>query len=207
MVSSQIALLVWISALIKEEMNDTTHFIMIATVVPTLTLAVSYCMASKLDPFTQLHGPLLLGAFSIAAIVIEAGGFFKEIKILRVYLMGTQIIYVLLYMGLLSADFLPHFLARSILFTALRCVLGMFQVLDNESEVMAMLLINIPGWLIAELIFYVQLRAQAKLFLAGKVTAMQQEQLQSLLDSVPDKVLICSNIPDSHTPKPLYLNK
>ena len=175
MVTSQIALLVWISALIKEEMNDTIHFIMIATVVPTLTLIVSYCVASKFTPFTQLHGPLLLGAFSIATIVIEAGGFFSEMKILRVYEMGTQLIYVLLYMGLLSTDFLPHFVARSILFTAFRCALGMFRVQDNESELLAVLLMNIPGWLLAELIFYVQLRAQAKLFLAGKVTAMQQE--------------------------------
>ena len=152
-------------------MNDTIHFIMIATVVPTFTMSISYCIASKFAPFTQLHGPLLLGAFSIAAIVIEAGGFFSEMKILRVYELGTQLIYVLLYMGLLTADFLPHFLARSILFAALRCGIGMFRVQDNESEVSAVLLLNIPGWLLAELIFYVQLRAQANLFLAGKVTA------------------------------------
>lgn len=63
---------------------------------------------------------------------------------------------------------------------------------NSDVEPLTDLPLNMAGLLLAETIFYVQSKAQAKLFLASKVTAMQQEQLFNLLDSVPDSVLICS---------------
>ena len=43
-----------------------------------------------------------------------------------------------------------------------------------------------------ELIFYVQMKAQAKLFIASKLITIQEKQLQNMLDTVFDKVLVCS---------------
>ncbi len=66
------------------------------------------------------------------------------------------------------------------------------------------------AWIVLEIIFYVQLKAQAKLFLMTKVTDYQQTQLFNLLDlmdSVPDKVLICSRNPEELIPKATYSNR
>ena len=46
-------------------------------------------------------------------------------------------------------------------------------------------------WCLVELVFYVHNKAQAKLFLTLKVSDLQQKQLFSLLDTVPDMVLLC----------------
>lgn len=43
-----------------------------------------------------------------------------------------------------------------------------------------------------ELIFYVQMKAQVKLFIASKVITIQEKQLRNMLDTVSDKVLVCS---------------
>ena len=42
------------------------------------------------------------------------------------------------------------------------------------------------------MIFYVQQKNQVKIYLSKINASSQQKQLLSLLDSVPDKVLICS---------------
>jgi len=46
--------------------------------------------------------------------------------------------------------------------------------------------------LFMEVIFYVQMKAQVKLFIAGKVIDFQEKQLMNMLDTVPDKVLVCT---------------
>ena len=61
--------------------------------------------------------------------------------------------------------------------------------------------------LIAEIIFFIHHKAEAKLFLSNKVTSLNESQLLNLLDTVPDKVLICSQMRDSHTPKCIFNNR
>lgn len=61
--------------------------------------------------------------------------------------------------------------------------------------------------LICEIVFYVQMKAQVKLFLASQKIKIQEKQLLSLLDSVPDKVLVCSLDRDTDLrPRPIYNN-
>ena len=61
--------------------------------------------------------------------------------------------------------------------------------------------------LICELIFFVQEKAQVKLFVANKVIKLQEQQLLDMLDSVPDKVLVCTNERNKDVvPRPLYNN-
>ena len=49
---------------------------------------------------------------------------------------------------------------------------------------------------ISEIISFVQEKAQVQLFLSSKVIKLQELQLLDMLDSVPDKVLVCSNEKD-----------
>ena len=66
---------------------------------------------------------------------------------------------------------------------------------------------TLSNLLIMETIFYTNHRAEAKLFLLVKVTSKQEGQLLNLLDTVPDKVLICSKMRDAHTVKGIYNNR
>ena len=77
----------------------------------------------------------------------------------------------------------------------------------KEVPILQALVLLAAAWIVLEIIFYVQLKAQAKLFLMTKVTDYQQTQLFNLLDSVPDKVLICSRNPEELLPKATYSNR
>ena len=59
-----------------------------------------------------------------------------------------------------------------------------------------------------ESLFYVHMKVQVKLFVANQVTQAQKQQLQDILDTVPDKVLVCSNErQDDRQAQPLYNNR
>jgi len=58
-----------------------------------------------------------------------------------------------------------------------------------------------------EIIFFIHHKAEAKLFLSSKVTKLHESQLLNLLDTVPDKVLICTRTRESHTPKGIFNNR
>ena len=69
-------------------------------------------------------------------------------------------------------------------------------------------LLRIVLFLIFEIIFYVQQKVQAKMFLSQINVSQQQKQLQNILDTVPDKVLICSQDVNSEEElSPLYSNQ
>ena len=72
---------------------------------------------------------------------------------------------------------------------------------------MQLLTLLVSNWIVLEIIFFVQAKSNARLFLANKVTQFQQKQLFNLLDSVPDKVLICSRNTEGMTPKATYSNR
>ena len=50
------------------------------------------------------------------------------------------------------------------------------------------------------------MKAQVKLFLASKVNKLQEQQLFSMLDAVPDQVMICSHEHNDSETQPLYNN-
>ena len=58
-----------------------------------------------------------------------------------------------------------------------------------------------------EVVLYLNHKAHIKLFLAMKVTEMHQKQMLNLLDSVPDKVLICKEPQEGLNPKCIYSNR
>ena len=58
-----------------------------------------------------------------------------------------------------------------------------------------------------ESIIFVTHKAKSNLFLRIKVTALQEDQMQNLLNTVPDKVLICSKASEGSMPISLYSNR
>ncbi len=72
-------------------------------------------------------------------------------------------------------------------------------------------MLNVFANSLAELVFYVQYKVQIELFIKSEIESLQQKQLYNLLDSLPDKVLICpqktTKGQESLSPKVTYLNK
>ena len=122
----------------------------------------------------ELHGPVLFGSFAAITIFLNASQILEMDNIVHNYQQGLSTLYYLLYIGIVSPQFLSHFLIRSVIFGFTKFSVAYSRVVANETEPTAALFLNIAGWLLAEIIFYVQAKAQAKLFLASKVTAMQQ---------------------------------
>ena len=63
------------------------------------------------------------------------------------------------------------------------------------------------GISLLEIILYLNQKSHIKLFLAMKVTEAHQKQMLNLLDSVPDKVLICKEPQEGLNPKCIYSNR
>lgn len=81
----------------------------------------------------------------------------------------------------------------------------------NQSDPTYSIVGDIPvrffAYLLLEAIFYVQQKVQAKMFLSQMNARQQEKQLLNLLDTVPDKVLICSQEDISQEELcPLYSN-
>ena len=62
------------------------------------------------------------------------------------------------------------------------------------------------AYFLAEFVLYTNNLSKAKLFLRLKLATLQQKQMLNLLDSVPDKVLICSQKLDN-SPVEVYSNR
>lgn len=96
-------------------------------------------------------------------------------------------------MGLLNSNFFLNYIGR-FLILLLAHSFWIFQRARSEDDfdIAYSIFARSSTYLIVELIFYVQQKGQVKMFLS-KINAKQYEkQLLNLLDTVPDKVLICS---------------
>ena len=100
--------------------------------------------------------------------------------------------YILAYIGLLNATYHTNFVIRLIFYAAIRGSTDAERVKTEKVDAVSVLAMNIMAWIVVETIFHVQYRAQVKLYLMMDSAAFQQRQLHDLLDSVPDKVLICT---------------
>ena len=68
-------------------------------------------------------------------------------------------------------------------------------------------LVQAGSWLVLEWIFYLQLKTQTNLFLSMEGMAFLEHQLGNLLDTVPDKVLICPKVRDGFPSRAYYSNQ
>ena len=81
----------------------------------------------------------------------------------------------------------------------------------GDQEFLEAFVFAVFGFVVAavgELILYVQMKAQVKLFIASQVIEIQERQLLNMLDTVPDKVLVCSiERKNDLKVQPLYNNR
>ena len=89
-------------------------------------------------------------------------------------------------------------------------VIGMYTQLqkkrDEDYNLSMTVAFNFILLSVSESFFFSLYKSKAKLFLKIKVSMLQQDQLFNLLDSVPDKVMICKYQLESLKPKQIYRN-
>ena len=97
----------------------------------------------------------------------------------------------MIYAGLLPTGFLHHFLIRSVVHNGTMAYVIVRRVEMGEINGASAAILVIVVWIFVEIVFYVHTKAQANLFMTLKMSDLQQKQLLSLMDTVPDMVLLC----------------
>jgi hypothetical protein len=138
-------------------------FLFIATALPTTCLLLTYMIAEKNLAFVDLHGPAFLGSFSLVIIVVSIPGVLELGESGRGQQQSLCFIYYALYVGILTTDFFPHFITRTVLYLGCRGLLLYSRVVNNETSHSLLLVLYAAAWLLVELLFFAQLKAQAKL--------------------------------------------
>ena len=155
------------------EARDTLVFFNLQILPINLTMTLCYCATKKNIRFVELQGPVLLMTQLVATALTNFSGV-VEMKLKNHNSIAIlTYVYFLLYIGLLTTQFKWHFLARFIMF-AFGTPLGLFfreQDLEKSALVVAF---TTMLFITSELIFYVQMKAQVKLFISGKVITLQE---------------------------------
>ena len=125
----------------------------------------------------------------------------------RSVIVQTMEIVILIVANFLTNDYLPHLAVRQIYMLLSITGYVFTNLINGELNLYAaatfVMLINLG----IETIIYVNHKSKAQLFMRMKVLMLQQEQLKSLFDTVPDKVLIFSKTSEARAPKSLYSNR
>ena len=191
----------------NNELSAEDLYATLAMVLPSLCLSFSYCLGSKNLKFAELHGPALFGSLTLLTVVFNV--IYQEVQ--STSLLYSQqtfaFLYLIAYVGLLNATYHTNFVIRMILYAAIRFSSGYENVKKLDTDPFLILAMNVLGWMAVEIIFHVQYRAQVILYLMMDSAAFQQRQLHDLLDSVPGKVLICTQAKEDTKTKPIYSNR
>ena len=177
------------------------------TALPTIMLAIAYVLSLKYLWCAELLGPAVFGSLALVIIVVNLQDSLVVSQSSRNALTFMCTIFQIFYAGLFNCGFLRHFIIRTVMLLTAQVILQYRRVELEEAPLMQLLTLLVGNWIVLEIIFFVQAKSNARLFLSNKVTQFQQNQLFNLLDSVPDKVLICSRNTEEMTPKATYSNR
>jgi hypothetical protein len=82
---------------------------------------------------------------------------------------------ILIYIGVLNCTYLPNLIGRQLLFATIKTSIGYQRYIIGDTDLQSLIVLNLASSLLAESIFYVQYKAQIKLYLMTKVTIYQQD--------------------------------
>ena len=158
------------------------------------TFGLSVCWLASLYnlKFVELYGSTLAGSgFIVMALCIHTDivdvstqGFGFKVFI--------HLFYYMIDAGLLSSNFVPNIFPRVLWLLSAYVLVFTEEVKENKAILPKAVMIT-TGAGVMEIMFYLQLLTQVKLFLQSRVTKLQCEQLMDILESAPNNVLVCSN--------------
>ncbi len=193
---------------IQDKLGRDYELIIIINGVSVIVFAFFLLCASFKKVFAEFLGPSLYGSFTIGVFVTYSMGALDETDgFMRSYILGQATLYYLLYIGMQQTRVHIHIFIRMLIHGPCQTIIMIAR--ESKGEILAWhaAYLLIFGTLMAELCFFVQAKANTKLFLALKITDFQQKQLFNLLDSVPDKVLIVSRGNENQLAKAVYTNR
>ena len=160
--------------------------------LPTILLSLMRFIAQRKLIFVDLFGLSYLSGYVLAFMILRLTDWIDFSKTEIVQLDLIMGLFYVVFHGLLTSNFFFNFIARGLLYVSIQSFQVALRVKDGETDLVGMILIRTCGWIVFEIIFYVQQKGQAKIFLSNLKIKQQQKQLLNVLDTVPDKVLICS---------------
>ena len=112
----------------KDRVESHKVFLLIQVLIPTISITVMYFIAKKHEASIDLQGPILLGSYGITIYAITYFNLIEVNSIARTWEIALSGLFYLLYIGFLSIDFLPHFIARSLLYAVIRIRVGIYRI-------------------------------------------------------------------------------
>ena len=161
----------------KEEFgidDDTLRFFSFQIGPVTLSMTLSYLATWKNIRLVELQGINMFGTHMIIVLLSNYSGLFEMNEFYHYSQFDLALIYWLFYNGLLTTQFKWHCLGR--LFLILPAFITLMAVV-SQSDLSMTLTFGVFSFVIAsicELIFYVQMKAQVKLFIASQVIKVQE---------------------------------
>ncbi len=128
LLASFLVLSMTIQISVSDKVQSHDVFLLFQVLVPTIFLTIMYCITSKHEASVGLYGPILLGSYAITLYTITAFNLIEINSIARNYELYVSLCYYMLYIGFLSIDFLPHFIARLLLYVVIRIHVGYYRV-------------------------------------------------------------------------------
>jgi len=185
---------------------DQRLFLAVHALVVAFSLTIAMLVAKVNLKFVESFGSAIAGSGFLVTMIYNHSSKEESEKRLM-FKASLTIIYYLIYTGLLTTRYWTHLLLRLFWYSASTVYIVVFRFNKDGLgfTVGSYLLLML---VLCEIIFYVQARAQVKLYLASKKIKQQEKQLLDMLDSVPDQVLVCSAEHDKDLePRPLYNNR
>lgn len=209
-----ITIFLGLSSLDSKDSDSSTNqtkvmrLLMLHTGVISLTLGLAIVMSKKWACIVELFGISLMVPTAVIIYLSYSFNLFEMDSKARNIQSNLFILLYFLATNLMSVDYIVHLALRQAFYWA--CVAVIVPGRDSLDDVVSIheaVGICVLFSLLFESVLYTNHRAKAILFLRTNVTALQMEQLRSLLDSVPDQVLITTRATENRAPKSLYTNE
>lgn len=187
----------------ESERDDLSLMLLILHSILALSAALNLLIAKKSPQFVQYIGVFLNVGLLLSIFLINTSLLFKitmtsQMRTQQFYLTS---LYFLALSSLINVRYLRDLVLRLTCFTLVLVIHFMGRTKEEMQSPGSAAGASFVFVLIVECISYLNSKGKAKLFLRMACTKIQEKQLFNLLDTVPDKVLICSpRRPDSrHT--------
>lgn len=123
-------------------------------------------LSAKYKIFAELLGPSLYGSFTVIVALAYYYGVLQEAtSATRSLILGQSFLIYIVYIGLLNVRHLHHFILRTLMSYPCTFLISLAKVDRNETTLWQAIYLNVFGLIFTELVFYVQSKAQAKLYM------------------------------------------
>ena len=114
--------------LAKDRVESHKLYLLFQVLIPSMSITVVYLIAKKHEASIDLFGPILFGSYGITIYAITSFNLIEMNSIARTWEFALSALFYLLYIGFLNIDFLPHFIARLLLFAVIRIHVGIYRI-------------------------------------------------------------------------------